>query len=1097
MADTFGDFGTPTPPPGPPTGGPMPGDAASAAASADAIKKLTESVKEFRTKTEVAVERIVDLSAEGNRLQKSLKANYEDLKKIEDKTKLGLKLTDEEIKRQKELAALEKKEKEELLKITESLVKLRDSLESSEEVQHHASESLKLFSDALEDYSEGIPRQLSEMEKELKPVTEWANAQKDALQGFSDSIKGVATSLPSFKDSLKAGFALGMGKLIPLIADSFSKAKFGSIQPLNLASLFGKKEEKKSEISTGIETLSGVIKEESKASQEWLNLLVDTISPIKEEIKSLTSVQEWLDLLATSLGTIEKDIKAVVASRPAGGMTAVVEGGGDMVAEYINLLIDEVKEIRKVANSIVGNTVKMTASLLEMKDALIDAVIAQQESALDVSEKERAGPVPPPAPAKPGEKATAPEAAPPKGKLGSFMSAAKEGAQALLMIAGSLVVLAIGLKLMKDVDPTTLIKTGIAMTGLGAGLFFLSKLNSVDLKRTAMSMLIVASSITVLALGMMLMKNVGVESFIKTGVALVGMVGALKLLSQVDSTKLMKSALSLGIVGASIIPLALGLKLMASVSVESMLKTGAAILGLVGILYAVSKIDAAGVLKGALAIAIMGTSLIPMAAGLLMMNMVSWESVGKMATALVGLSLAALAIGQIAPQILLGALAIAALGVAMIPLALGMLMFSMISWETMGMAAVAIVGFALAAAGLGFIAPFILAGAAAIGALGLALMPFGLAMNMLGGIGIDAILQTAAAIGVFAGIAAGLGFIAPLVIFGSAAIGALGLALIPLAMGLTLVTPAIEAFVGVIQAAAEAGAGILERFADIGMNGFQIGAGLVAAAAGIGAVGLAIAAFTALSAASQVGGAIAGIASSVLSFFSGGKSLSGTDMLGLFMSFAEVAPKLSEGAAAINNLATALQNFANIKFEKMSGLDVLTSFIDKVKGESGGVFDKLKSMGQSLMAFAVAQPPPTQPAKSRSSIVEYAGEEYELPSAKDGDILPSNLQFRNGVLMTPNVSTSSLIAEANVQKRRMEMPRNSIERELSETLLRQILSELQTRGAIQPVVVNNTTAVPTTPPPSGGGGGGIIPLYSGSHTDPTKVAYQVSFRPAG
>jgi dipeptide/tripeptide permease len=122
------------------------------------------------------------------------------------------------------------------------------------------------------------------------------------------------------------------------------------------------------------------------------------------------------------------------------------------------------------------------------------------------------------------------------------LNAAKQGAQAMLMIAGSLLVLAVGLKLMKEIDPGTMIKTGIAMSALGGGLFLLAKIPSADLKKAAESMLLVAASVSVLAIGMMLMKNVGVEGFIKTAVGLGAMVGVLHLLSKVDSSKLMKSA---------------------------------------------------------------------------------------------------------------------------------------------------------------------------------------------------------------------------------------------------------------------------------------------------------------------------------------------------------------------------------------------------------------------------------------------------------------------------------------------------------------------------------------------------------------------------
>lgn len=1103
MAETFGDFGTPKPEGGPPSGSPMPDPAASAASkeATEKLKDLTESLKKQNTQTEIAVERIIELSQQAMNLDKKLKTEFEDLKKLEEKRKQGIKLTDDEIKREKELAAIKKNEVAELRKIAEALQTYRDSIESSEEVQYHAIKNLKQLSEAFRENDIEVKKASSKLLKSLEPITEWVDAQGTALQKFSDSVTGISKTLPSFKDSLRAGFALGVGKLVPLFSDAFSKVKTvggAGTLGLSLGSLFGKKESKEDPIKIGLETLNTTIKQESTATNEWLNLLVDTIKPIQNEIGGLSSIQEWLDLLASGIGSIEKDIKAMVSSRPAGGMTAVVETGDmSLVAEFLNMLVDEVKEVRKVANSIVGNTVKMTDSLFEMKDALIDAVIAQQESALDVSEKERSGPAAPAALTAPAPTEVA--AKPAKGgfKIGEFLTGAKNAAAALLMIAGSIVVLAIGLKLMKDIDPTTITKTGIAMVGLGGGLYFLSKLDSASLKSAAKSMLIVAASISVLALGMMLMKNVGIGEMVKTGVALLGMVGVLKVLSSIDSGKLLKSAYSLAIVGGSLIPLALGMKLMASVSVGTMVKSGVALLGLVGVLYAVSKIDSGSLIKGAAAIAILGVSLIPLSAGLLLMNMVNWESIGKMAVALIGLSIAAVVLGNLGGQILLGALAIAALGVAMIPLAIGMLMFSMISWETMGIAAVAIIGFSLAAAGLGYIAPFILLGAAAIAALGLALIPFGLAMNMLGGIGIGTILQTAAAIAVFAAIAAGLGFVAPLVILGSAAIGALGLALIPLAMGLTLITPAIEAFVGVIQAAAEAGAGILERFADIGMNGIQIGAGLIAAAAGIGAVGLAIAAFTALTAASQVGGAVVGAIGSVIGWFTGSKSLSGVEMLGLFSSFAEIAPKLSEGAAAINQLASALQNFSSIQFGKMSGLDVLSAFIDKISTTEGGIFGKLKSMGESLMAFTVSQPPPSEPVTTRvGRPVEYAGEDYMLPAANEGDVLPSNLSFRNGVLMTPNVSTKSLIAEANVQKNILEKYEGDIRGEMAQDLLRQILSELQTRGAIQPIAVNNTTVAQTTAPPSGGGAT-MIPLVSSSHGDPTKIAYQVSYRPAG
>jgi len=110
MAETFGDFGTPKPEGGPPSGSPMPDPAASAASkeATEKLKDLTESLKKQNTQTEIAVERIIELSQQAMNLDKKLKTEFEDLKKLEEKRKQGIKLTDDEIKREKELAAIKK-----------------------------------------------------------------------------------------------------------------------------------------------------------------------------------------------------------------------------------------------------------------------------------------------------------------------------------------------------------------------------------------------------------------------------------------------------------------------------------------------------------------------------------------------------------------------------------------------------------------------------------------------------------------------------------------------------------------------------------------------------------------------------------------------------------------------------------------------------------------------------------------------------------------------------------------------------------------------------------------------------------------------------
>ena len=92
MAEEFGDFGTPPPPGGPPSGSPLPSDTEAAKKAAESMKDLTEKVKDLKTKTELAVERIMDLSREGFSLKEGLRKNNEEMKKIDEKRKLGIKI---------------------------------------------------------------------------------------------------------------------------------------------------------------------------------------------------------------------------------------------------------------------------------------------------------------------------------------------------------------------------------------------------------------------------------------------------------------------------------------------------------------------------------------------------------------------------------------------------------------------------------------------------------------------------------------------------------------------------------------------------------------------------------------------------------------------------------------------------------------------------------------------------------------------------------------------------------------------------------------------------------------------------------------------
>jgi hypothetical protein len=161
----------------------------------------------------------------------------------------------------------------------------------------------------------------------------------------------------------------------------------------------------------------------------------------------------------------------------------------------------------------------------------------------------------------------------------------------------------------------------------------------------------------------------------------------------------------------------------ASVKWEDIGKAGAALGGLAVVALALGSASAQMII-GAVAIALLGASLIPAAYALNKFNEVEWGSLAKAGVALIGLGVAAGVIGGMVPLMLLGAIGIAALGASMIPMAISMKMFNQVDWDSLGKAGAALVGFGVIAAGFGLVAPLILTGALTIGAASVSLFAF-------------------------------------------------------------------------------------------------------------------------------------------------------------------------------------------------------------------------------------------------------------------------------------------------------------------------------------------------------------------------------------
>jgi hypothetical protein len=136
-------------------------------------------------------------------------------------------------------------------------------------------------------------------------------------------------------------------------------------------------------------------------------------------------------------------------------------------------------------------------------------------------------------------------------------------------------------------------------------------------------------------------------------------------------------------------------------------------------------------IKGAVAIALLGASLIPAAYAFKQFSDVKWEDMAKAGVALIGLGVAGTILGGMAPELILGAIAIAALGASLIPSAIAFKMFADVNWESLAKAGVALIGLGVAGALFGSLMPLMLMGAVAIAALGASLIPFAFALNLM------------------------------------------------------------------------------------------------------------------------------------------------------------------------------------------------------------------------------------------------------------------------------------------------------------------------------------------------------------------------------
>lgn len=328
------------------------------------------------------------------------------------------------------------------------------------------------------------------------------------------------------------------------------------------------------------------------------------------------------------------------------------------------------------------------------------------------------------------------------------------------------------------------------------------------------------------------------------------------------------------------------------------------------------------VVKGAIALGIAGVAFAgSFALALKMVQDVDPVSMLAFATS-IGIFGGALAlVGKLGNDAIKGAIAMGIAGIALIPAAYAFSLLEGIDPTSMIALTGSLVVLGIAAAILGNLSGNIIAGALALGILGLAMVPAAFAFSLLEGVDVNSIIAFSIALPLLALATAGLGLVAPLIIAGSAALAILGAALIPAAYAFSLMAGAdIQGVVDKLSILADMGPGLLIA-----------GTGLMATAAGLASFAAALA-----------GGSLA---TGITSFLTGGGLLSDLQTLAeMSEPLQTVAGSLTAIAAALGGISVALATMETEKLEEMQDLITTAAFAGPAIAAAGAIGDMISGI---------------------------------------------------------------------------------------------------------------------------------------------------------
>lgn len=251
----------------------------------------------------------------------------------------------------------------------------------------------------------------------------------------------------------------------------------------------------------------------------------------------------------------------------------------------------------------------------------------------------------------------------------------------LIGLSISLLILSVALKKIGSMNITSII-TGLSimLISLGGMSLILSKMNPENALRKALSMLVLANSLIILAGSL---KILGSMSWSEIGRGLTAMAGSLTILTIIMNLLPKNGGIfkSVGLLGAvtSMIVLAGSLKILATMNWEEIKRSLVAMVGALTILVVAMKIlgnDIGGSLAGAGALFIASAALIDLAIGLKILASIKPDDIVKsllgLAAALTILGVAGLLLSKISGVLLVVAGAAALFGIASVSIGIGL-----------------------------------------------------------------------------------------------------------------------------------------------------------------------------------------------------------------------------------------------------------------------------------------------------------------------------------------------------------------------------------------------------------------------------------------